>query len=48
MNGGVPGQVNPVTGKPSPGAGYAPRTVNHCETVLRTFYDFTGRRAAGR
>lgn len=40
MNGGVPGQVNPVTGKPSPGAGYAPRTVNHCETVLRTFYDF--------
>ena len=40
MNGGLPGQVNPVTGKPSPGAGYAPRTVNHCETVLRTFYDF--------
>ena len=40
MNGGLPGQVNPVTGKPSPGAGYAPRTVNHSETVLRTFYDF--------
>ena len=40
INGGLPGQVNPVTGKPSPGAGYAPRTVNHCETVLRTFYDF--------
>jgi hypothetical protein len=39
-NGDLPGQVNPVTGKPSPGAGYAPRTVNHCETVLRTFYDF--------
>jgi integrase len=40
VNAGLPGQVNPVTGKPSPGAGYAPRTVNHCETVLRTFYDF--------
>jgi len=40
MNGGLPGQVNPVTGKPSPGAGYAPRTVNHSETVLRTFYGF--------
>jgi integrase len=36
----LPGQVNPVTGKGSPGTGYAPRTVNHCETVLRTFYDF--------
>jgi integrase len=40
LAGGLPGQVNPVTGKPSPGAGYAPRTVNHSETVLRTFYDF--------
>jgi hypothetical protein len=40
MAGGLPGQVNPVTGKPSPGAGYAPRTVNHCETGLRTFYNF--------
>ena len=29
-----------MTGKPSPGRGYAPRTVNHSETVLRTFYDF--------
>jgi len=38
--GGLPGQVNRVTGKPSPGSGYAPRTVNHGETVLRTFYDF--------
>ena len=37
---GVPGQVNPVTGKPSPGRGCAPRTANHSETVLRTFYDF--------
>src|SRR5260370_8936640 len=40
MNGGLPGQGNQVTGKPSPGAGYAPRTVNHCETMLRTVYDF--------
>ena len=40
LAGGLPGQVNPVTGKPSPGWGYAPRTVNHSETVLRTFYDF--------
>ncbi|WP_207757561.1 tyrosine-type recombinase/integrase [Nonomuraea cypriaca] len=36
----APGEVNRVTGKPSPDRGYAPRTVNHCETVLRTFYDF--------
>ncbi len=35
VNGGLAGQVNPVTGKPSPGGGYAPRTVNHSETVLR-------------
>ena len=34
---GVP---NPVTGKPAPGARYAPATVAHCETVLRSFYDF--------
>ena len=40
LAGGLPGQVNPVTGKPSPGSGYAARTVNHSETVLRTFYDF--------
>jgi hypothetical protein len=40
LAGGLPGQVNPVTGKLSPGRGYAPRTVNHSETVLRTFYDF--------
>jgi integrase len=38
--GGSAGEVNRVTGKPSPGRGYAPRTVNHSETVLRTFYDF--------
>jgi integrase len=40
MNGFFPGQVNLVTGRRSPGTGYAPRTVNHCETVLRTFCDF--------
>jgi integrase len=34
------GAPNPVTGKPSPGPGYAPATAAHCETVLRHFYDF--------
>jgi integrase len=29
-----------VTGKPAPGIGYAPATVAHSETVLRSFYDF--------
>jgi site-specific recombinase XerC len=31
---------NAVTGKPTPGARYASRTVAHCETVLRGFYEF--------
>ena len=31
---------NPVTGKRSPGRGYATATVAHCESVLRAFYDF--------
>ncbi|MEV5374316.1 hypothetical protein AB0N12_33940 [Streptomyces albogriseolus] len=31
--------MNPVTGKPSTGSGYAPATVVHSETVLRRFYD---------
>ena len=31
---------NPVTGKPAIGLGYAARTVAHCETVLRGFYEF--------
>src|SRR5579864_192024 len=35
-----PGTVNPVTGRASPGRGYAPATVAHCETVLRAFYDY--------
>jgi integrase len=47
--GGAPGAVtaraaagmpNPVTGKPSPGRGYATATVMHCESVLRGFYEF--------
>lgn len=38
--GSAPGSLNAVTGKPSPGRGYAPSTVRHCETVLRYFYDF--------
>jgi integrase len=33
------GITNPVTGKPTPGPGYAPSTVVHSETVLRRFYD---------
>ncbi|MEV2226927.1 tyrosine-type recombinase/integrase [Nocardia vinacea] len=31
---------NSITGKPALGAGYAPATVVHSETVLRSFYDF--------
>jgi integrase len=34
------GTPNPVTGKRSPGRGYATATVVHCESVLRAFYDF--------
>ena len=41
------GTVNPVTGKSSPGPGYAPSTVVHSETVLRTFYDFHLETGAG-
>jgi integrase len=36
----VAGAANAVTGKASPGAGYAAATVVHSETVLRAFYDF--------
>ncbi|MFD5659626.1 site-specific integrase [Streptomyces hirsutus] len=36
----VPGTLNPVTGKPTVGTKYSPRTRAHCETVLRQFYDF--------
>jgi integrase len=44
--GGAPGMktaagaANPVTGKRSPGRGYAAATVVHCESVLRGFYVF--------
>lgn len=31
---------NGLTGKPATGAKYAPRTVAHAESVLRSFYDF--------
>ena len=34
------GSANPVTGKRSPGRGYAAATVVHCESVLRGFYVF--------
>ncbi|WP_233221474.1 tyrosine-type recombinase/integrase [Streptomyces carminius] len=36
----APGTPNPVTGKPTIGAKYAPTTWAHCETALRTFYDW--------
>ena len=32
--------ANALSGKTRPGPGYAPATVTHSETVLRTFYDF--------
>lgn len=37
---GPAGVANPVTGKRSPGRTYAPSTLAHSETVLRSFYDF--------
>jgi len=39
-SGPAPGTVNAVTGKASPGPGYAAATVAHCETVCRSFYDY--------
>ncbi|MFD6995016.1 tyrosine-type recombinase/integrase [Streptomyces mirabilis] len=36
----APGAPNPVTGKLTVGKKYAPSTRAHCETVLRSFYDF--------
>ena len=35
-----PGSVNMRTGKPEPGAGYAPATIVHALTVVSGFYDF--------
>ncbi|WP_327391388.1 site-specific integrase (plasmid) [Streptomyces microflavus] len=39
-DGPTPGMPNLVTGKPTAGTKYAPTTRAHCETVLRTFYDW--------
>jgi integrase len=46
-SGRVPGTVNAVTGKASPGPGYAVATVAHCETVCRSFYDYHLETGAG-
>ncbi|MFI6062453.1 tyrosine-type recombinase/integrase [Streptomyces sp. NPDC051286] len=35
-----PGSVNPRTGKPYLKAGYAPSTINHCLTVVSSFYAY--------
>jgi site-specific recombinase XerD len=37
---GLSGAPNTVTGKPAPGVKYASTTAAHCETVLRSFYEF--------
>jgi integrase len=36
----VPGSVNPRTGKRYLGEGFAPATINHNLTVIKSFYDF--------
>ncbi|MEY2229716.1 tyrosine-type recombinase/integrase [Streptomyces sp. BF23-19] len=41
------GTPNAVTGKPGPGTKYAATTRAHCETVIRTFYDFHSDEGAG-
>jgi hypothetical protein len=38
--GSEPGTVNAVTGRKSPGRGFAPATALHCESVARAFYDY--------
>lgn len=35
-----PGSVNPVTGQPSPGMGYAARTRRHARAAVRAFYEY--------
>ncbi|MFD3472912.1 tyrosine-type recombinase/integrase [Streptomyces sp. NPDC058682] len=35
-----PGSVNPRTGKPYLRSGYAPSTINHCLTVVSSFYAY--------
>ncbi|MGX4690734.1 tyrosine-type recombinase/integrase [Streptomyces sp. JNUCC 63] len=42
-----PGTPNPVTGKPTIGPKYAASTRAHCETAVRTFYDFHLERNTG-
>ncbi|MET7976399.1 site-specific integrase [Streptomyces mirabilis] len=44
----APGTPNPVTGKLTIGKKYAPAVRAHCETVLRTFYDFHLEHNTGR
>ncbi|MDT3446275.1 MULTISPECIES: site-specific integrase [unclassified Pseudofrankia] len=36
----VPGWVNPVTGKATPGENYAARTRRHARAVIRSFYEY--------
>jgi integrase len=36
----VPGSVNPVTGKATPGENYAARTRRHARAVIRSFYEY--------
>jgi hypothetical protein len=36
----APATPNALTGKPAPSAKYAARTLAHCESVVRGFYDF--------
>jgi site-specific recombinase XerC len=43
----APGSTNPVTGKKTPGRGYAASTVAHCESVLRAFYGLRLEAGAG-
>lgn len=41
------GSVNVRTGKPTLGAGYAPRTINHSLSVVSGFYEFHGHHGRG-
>jgi integrase len=39
-NAPVPGSLNPITGKPTPGENYADRTRRHARAVVRSFYEY--------
>jgi len=39
-NAPAPGSLNPITGKPAPGANYADRTRRHARAVVRSFYEY--------